>query len=81
MVNFCGVFGCGNRGDRDKKSFYRLPAVITSQGEKTFELSQKRRDTWLAHISRDIKESNLPYTRVCSDHFVTGKCFNSHCHL
>ncbi|KAL5013813.1 hypothetical protein ScPMuIL_008083 [Solemya velum] len=73
MVNFCAIFRCSSRGDRDKKSFYRLPAVITRQGEKTMELSKKRREKWLTRISRDIKASNLAYTRVCSDHFISGK--------
>ena len=73
MVNFCAVFGCGSRGDRDKKSFFRLPAVITHQGNDTMELSKRRREKWLARISRDIKESNLAYTRVCADHFISGK--------
>ena len=74
MVNFCAMIGCGNRGDRDKdKRFYRLPAVVNHQGEQTRELSQKRRDTWVARIRRqDIKPKNYPYTRVCSDHFVSG---------
>lgn len=74
MVNFCAIYGCGNRGDRDRtKSFYRLPAVITRQCKKTEELSSSRRTKWLALIKRDIKPSNLPYVRVCSDHFITGK--------
>ncbi|XP_014678815.1 PREDICTED: uncharacterized protein LOC106818641 [Priapulus caudatus] len=73
MVNFCAIYRCGSRGDRDKKSFYRLPAVITGQCEKTLELSQKRRAKWLANVSRSIKTSNLPYVRICSDHFITGK--------
>ena len=48
MVNFCAVVGCGNRSDRDKGvSFYRLPAETTHQGERTQELSKKRRDLFL----------------------------------
>ncbi|KAL5011107.1 hypothetical protein ScPMuIL_013412 [Solemya velum] len=37
------------------------------------ELSKNRREKWLTRISRDIKASNLAYTRVCSDHFISGK--------
>ncbi|XP_013393256.1 uncharacterized protein LOC106160983 [Lingula anatina] len=73
MVNFCAFIGCSSRGGRDKKSFYRLPAVRQSEGEKTRELSTKRRAKWLSQISRDIRPSNLQYTRVCSDHFINGK--------
>ena len=61
MVNFCAVIGCGNRWNRDKgKSFYRLPAIITSQGVQTQTLSEKRRVGWLAAIRRkDIKKRKL----------------------
>ena len=51
MVNFCAVVGCGNRSDRDEGTrFFRLPSVITHQGEKTHDLSKNRRDLWLARI-------------------------------
>ena len=75
MVNFCAVIGCGNRWNRDKgKSFYRLPAIITSQGVQTQPLSEKRRVGWLAAIRRkDIKKESYPFIRVCSDHFKSGK--------
>lgn len=65
---------CGNRGDRDKgKSFYRLPAIISHQGEKTLELSKRRQKEWLAKIWRaDLKQEKYKYVRVCSDHFISG---------
>jgi hypothetical protein len=71
MVNFCSVIGCGKRSNRDSGiSFYRLPAIITHQGDKTKELSEKRRRLWLARIHRgDFKPSD--HSRVCSTHFVT----------
>ena len=73
MVNFCAVIGCSNRADRDKnKSFFRLPSVITHQGPSTEKLSSRRQREWLAAIKRDIKKSNYTFTRVCSDHFITG---------
>ena len=59
MVNFGAVVGCGNRSDRKKKSFYRLPAVITAQGKETEELSEKRRRSWLAGIRRIRKDINV----------------------
>ena len=74
MVNFCAIIGYGNRSDRDKEvSFYRLPAPITHQGKKTEELSEKRRALWISRIHR---ANFMPsgHTRVCSRHFVGGKC-------
>ena len=76
MVNTCAVVGCGKRSDRDKeKSFYRLPAEVSHQGEKTRELSKKRRELWL---SRPHRANFLPtsHTRVWSLHFVGGKGTN-----
>ena len=71
----CTGFGCSNNSSRAPGvSFYRLSAVITHQGEKTRELSQKRRDTWLARIRQaDLGPEKYANTRVCSRHFVTGK--------
>ena len=74
MVNFCAVIGCGKRGDREGTSFYRLPSIISHQGEQKRELSERRRRKWLAAIWRqDIKPENYPYTCVCSDHLIGGK--------
>ncbi|XP_013406439.1 uncharacterized protein LOC106170924 [Lingula anatina] len=72
MPSFCAVFGCSNRRNRENdRSYYRLPKVITHQGDQTKELSQARRDKWLSNIGRsDIKESSYEHIRVCSDHFV-----------
>lgn len=66
MANFGAIVGCDNRGNRDKKSFYRLSAVISREGEQTMELSKKR---------CDIKPSNLQYTRDCSAHFISGELY------
>ena len=75
MVNFCGVFACAKRGDKDRHlSFFRLPKIRLTEGEQTRQLSEQRQRAWLSNIGRsDIKVSNYPYTRVCSLHFVTGK--------
>ena len=72
MPAFCAVFGCANRKNRNRdKSYYRLPKVIVHQGERTNELSQARRDKWLANIARsDLNPTTLRNLRVCSDHFV-----------
>ncbi|KAL5021355.1 hypothetical protein ScPMuIL_000510 [Solemya velum] len=73
MVNFCAMMVCSNRSDRDKKSFFRLPTIITSQGEQTKQLSEKRQQAWLTAISqKDLTEKSYPHTRVCQDHFISG---------
>ena len=70
----CAVLKCGNRSGRDKdKRFFRLPSVITHQGEKALELSGRRQLEWLARIKRkNLRPEQYPNTRVCSDHFVSG---------
>ena len=73
MVNFCSVVGCSKRSNRDKDvSFYRIPAEISHQGERTQELSKKRRDLWISRIGRADFQPN-PHSRVCSRHFIGGK--------
>ena len=59
MVNFCAVYGCSNYDDRDKKSFFRLPAVIAIQCEKKTR-SFLREDPWSACQSLGEILSNLP---------------------
>ena len=57
------IVGCCKNSKRVQGiSFYRLPAVISHQGDRAQELSQKPRGP--------EKYSN---TRVCSRHFVSGK--------
>lgn len=74
MVVFCAVIGCSNKGGRgDGISFFRLPAVVKNQGEKTQELSEKRRHTWISALRRaDLSGLNLANIRICSCHFVNG---------
>ena len=81
----CAIVGCSNRSGKGGKktnkegkkiSFYRIPAVIRHTDKRDLELSTKRRDGYLAAISRedftvDILE-NSDY-RVCSEHFVDGE--------
>ena len=74
MVNYCRVLGCHNRSDRESdRQFYRLPEIITREGEKTQELSSERRRLWLAKLNQDFTGKNLKNIRVCSDHFVKSK--------
>ncbi|XP_064618204.1 uncharacterized protein LOC135482250 isoform X2 [Liolophura sinensis] len=71
----CVIKHCTHTSGKDSgKSFYRLPSVITRQGERTEYLSRKRRNAWLGNIGRpELKERTYVYIRVCSDHFVSGK--------
>ncbi|KAK0134275.1 hypothetical protein N1851_030155 [Merluccius polli] len=67
MVHYCRVFGCTNRSDREKHlEYYRLPKVITNQGEQCQKLSEKRRRLWLAKLNQDLHGKNLDNVRICS---------------
>ena len=69
----CAMIGCGNRSQKDKeKSYYRLPSVISLQG-KTYDLSKKSQEEWLARIKRqDLKKDQFGNIRVCSDYLISG---------
>ena len=71
----CEVVGCSKRSERDKDvSFHRIPAVNCLHGKEDFELRKKRRDGYLAAISReDIDTSALHKYRICARHFVSGE--------
>ena len=75
MLSFCAVFNYSNRADREKdKSSYRFPSFVKNNGEEGLKLQKSRREKWLAQMSRkDLTERKLENTRVCSDHFLTGK--------
>ena len=50
----CVVVSCSKRSDRDKDvSFHRIPTVRRYYGKRELELSIKRRDGYLAAISRE----------------------------
>ena len=78
----CAAVGCSNRSgqghnkDRKKVRFFRIPAIIRHTDKRDLELSTKRRNGYLAAISRDDLTAemleNSDY-RVCSDHFVDGE--------
>eukprot|EP00794_Sanderia_malayensis_P013400 gene13400-14775_t len=43
MVNYCRIYGCHSRQDRESQlKFYRLPKIIRNQGENTLKLSEER---------------------------------------
>ena len=62
------------------RSYYSIPSVITyTHDEHDQELSTKRRDDWLAAISREdlivevLESDSKTDYRVCSRHFQSGK--------
>ena len=72
MINYCRVLGCHNRTDREKDlHFYRLPQVITNQGEDGQNISKDRRRLWLAKLNQDFARKNIDNVRVCSAHFIS----------
>ena len=73
MVFTCCVVNCYNRSGREKGvSFFSIPAVVEHQGDRTKELSMKRRHEWIKYINRK-NWTPSKYARVCSDHFHSGK--------
>ncbi len=75
----CLIVGCGNKTGKEQRSakekrFFRVPRVITHQGEYTEEMTAVRRRKWISAISRDdLTDSILATDRVCSKHFVSGQ--------
>ena len=63
------------RSERDKDvSFHRIPAVSDHQGAEDFDIRKRRRDGYLAAISReDLDYNSLDKFKICSRHFITGK--------
>ena len=57
---------CGNKTGKKSKTeqgikFYRVPAVITDEGELIEKLTAERRRKWISAISReDLTEKNCP---------------------
>ena len=73
LLSYCSALnysmvGCKKCGG---KGLFVIPAVIQNQGDKTRELSKKRRDKWIARIKRkDWVPTNN--SRVCKAHFING---------
>ena len=82
MVNFCAVFGCGNRSNREiDKSFFRLPSVKKNVNKDKKILQEQRRNLWLQRLHRADLSLKTPEkfgnVRVCSDYFISDNvnCF------
>lgn len=72
----CIVWGCGSKSGKLKGlGFFRIPRIITGQGEEYEELTRKRRERWISAVSRgDTAEKNILETeRVCGRHFHQGQ--------
>ena len=71
----CLFVDCHKRTDRDLDcTFYRVPKVITNQGQEEEERSRERRERWIAAINRKgLDEKKIDDGRVCNRHFVYGK--------
>ena len=71
----CAMVDCGRKTGKGKAvATFRIPAIITHQGNETEELTRERRMRWISAISRDdLTEQKLQNERVCSRHFVSGK--------
>ena len=73
MPNFCAVYDCTNRSNReDDRSFHRIPKVGENEGEEGVKLSTERRQAWFNAINRKDMDIEKNHNRVCSDHFVSG---------
>ena len=70
---FCCVFNCSNRSENCRKSFFRIPSIIKHDKESEL-LSQERRSKWFSNIKRVHMDTKANHYRVCSDHFLSGKC-------
>ena len=73
--HLCAVFGCSHNSKREKGKFqiFRFPSVLLYQGEETRKLREERRRQWLANINRVDLDAKADHSRVCSNHFISGK--------
>ena len=71
MVLTCLRRGLQETWGTGKSFFLQYTGCYRAPWRKTFELSSKRHQEWIARINRkDWVPSK--YARVCSDHFVAG---------
>ena len=72
MVNSV-IHGCTNNSNKSKGvHYFAIPTVRKNEGKATEELSHRRRELWLLRINR-LNFQPTPHSKVCSDHFATGK--------
>lgn len=70
--------GCRNRSNRVAGlSYFSIPAIISNHTDAIKQLSIVRRMRWIDVIGRctaDAKWEPKEHHKVCSEHFVSGKC-------
>ena len=76
----CVIVCCSNRSDcsskqgKEKVHFFSIPTVTCHQGKEDYELRKKRRDGFLAAISREDLDLKALYKyKICSKHFISEK--------
>ena len=68
----CVVVGCSSKsGNREGLGFFRIPKIITNQGEEQEELTIRRRNEWISAVicGHATNKRALESERVCSKHF------------
>ncbi len=57
----CIVWGCGSKSGKHKGlGFFRIPKIITDQGEEYEELTRKHWEGWISAVRRgDTAEKNI----------------------
>lgn len=51
--------------------FFAIPKIREHEGDFTKALTEDRRRLWLKNINR--KTEPTKYSKICSDHFITGR--------
>ena len=72
----CILRGCGSKSGKHKGvGFFRIPKIISDEGEEYEELTRKPKERQISAVSRgDTTEKNILETeRVCSRHFHQGQ--------
>ena len=69
MVNFCAVYRCSNRSNREKdRSYFRLPAIITRPNDEKQAHSKER---WGARATFDCAGAKIFFVfSIFDDHAV-----------
>ena len=79
IMVLCLIVGCGTRTGkahthREKVRLFRVPRVITNQGEHVDGLTSTRRRQWISAISRaNLTAEKLENERVCGS-FKSSCC-------
>src|SRR4029434_5057544 len=79
IMVLCLIVGCGTRTGkahthREKVRLFRVPRVITNQGEHVDRLTSNRRRQWISAISRaNLTAEKLENERVCGS-FKSSCC-------